>query len=106
MRTIAFLAFISAPEAVVAFHPTQVSSPTSAHSTSRLDARRQELSELDKLTLKRLALRRPEPEPIHVEEEEEDGYYYDMPMEYLYDDTDNEVRYDDDAPFHVLLLPS
>ena len=101
MRTIALSTLIcmSAPDGTVAFHPTQLSNPTSSHST-RLNAR-PDYPEIDMLTARRLAFTRPEPELVY--EEEEDEVNVDMPMEYLYDRS--EIR-DDEAPFHVLLLPS
>jgi hypothetical protein len=103
MRTLALstLICISAPNANEAFHYGQMSTPASGHRT-RLDARRGE-SEIDKLRSKRLALRRdPIPEPAVEEVEEFDDLPIDAGLEYL---SDGDERRDDDAPFHILLMP-
>ena len=102
MKAIALSTIIclSAQDATTAFHPTQLSNPTPGHPT-HLNARRHESSEIDKLRARRLALRPSEPNPMPVVVEED--YDYVAPLEYLYDEDENR---DDDAPFHVLLLPS
>ena len=64
------------------------------------------MSALDNLRAKRLALRKvSEPEPSREIEDDDDfveGSLVDG-LEYLYDQ--NAIR-DDDAPFHVILMPS
>jgi hypothetical protein len=100
MRTIYLptLICLAAPDATVAFRPAQSSSPTLS---TRLHARR-EFSELDKLKAQRLGMRRPVFEPVHVQQEEEEDDH-ERPLEYLYEEIEGR---EDDAPFHILLLPS
>eukprot|EP00804_Cyclotella_cryptica_P003136 CCRYP_013759-RA/>CCRYP_013759-RA protein AED:0.11 eAED:0.11 QI:196/1/1/1/1/1/2/542/201 len=107
MRTLALsaLTYLVVPNASEAFHHGRTSNPTSGQ-LLRLEARRSEMSALDSLRAKRLALRKiPEPEPSRDVRDEDDvaeGALVDG-LEYLYDQ--HAIR-DDDAPFHVILMPS
>lgn len=102
MRTIALSTLIlSSPAATTAFHPTPPCSPTS----TRLDyARRDEFPELDALAARRLAMMKGSDPTVDEDDHQEVAYEYQMPLEYYYDS--EEQRGGDDAPFHVLLMPS